>query len=259
MNDHEFEEWVKRADYNHDALIAEVTRLQQARADDTVLLGTVAAERDAAITRAERAGQALALAEQSIASATGGVYCTQCGDQLVTDGDDNLCWVCVGTLKSRVEAAEREVASEAKRADAMSRSALANYDQVVALNVALATAERERDEARQRANEQEAEKEMESHAADVWEMDCKKAEADRDAWKAKAEAADAELPPLPEGWREVPTCGAVRTYMCVNHAYRYVEVFLDGTVRISWALDLPTAITVLRHAEQAHQELKEGK
>jgi len=36
-------------------------------------------------------------------------------------------------------------------------------------------------------------------------------------------------------------------------------VFLDGTVRISWALDLPTAITVLRHAEQAHQELKEGK
>ena len=151
MNDHEFEEWVKRADYNHDALIAEVTRLQQARADDTVLLGTVAAERDAAITRAERAGQALALAEQSIASATGGVYCTQCGDQLVTDGDDNLCWVCVGTLKSRVEAAEREVASEAKRADAMSRSALANYDQVVALNVALATAERERDEARANA------------------------------------------------------------------------------------------------------------
>jgi len=57
----------------------------------------------------------------------------------------------------------------------------------------IATLTRERDEARQRANEQEAEKEMESHAADVWEMDCKKAESDRDAWKAKA-----ELPPQPD-------------------------------------------------------------
>lgn len=98
------------------ALVAEVERLNAqitavvadcdaARADALRLHG----EAVAAITRAERAGQALALAEQSIASATGGVYCTQCGDQLITDGDDNLCWVCVGTLKARAEAADAQV------------------------------------------------------------------------------------------------------------------------------------------------------
>lgn len=54
------------------------------------------------------------------------------------------------------------------------------HDRVRELEDTIATLTRERDEARQHANEQEAEKEMESHAADVWEMDCKKAEKRED-------------------------------------------------------------------------------
>ena len=154
----------------------------------------------------------------------------------------------------------------------------------------IATLTRERDEAQQRANEQEAEKEMESHAADVWEMDCKKAEADRDAWKAKAEAAeqrlaefnayladaptvgrqcplcraDAELPPLPDGWMRVEALSY--GYVILRHHRLTTHILADKYgVEISaqtsenCGITPADLITVLRHAEQAHQQLKEGK
>jgi hypothetical protein len=38
------------------------------------------------------------------------VWCSGCGDALVQDGDDNLCWVCVGTLKTVLSEKDVEVA-----------------------------------------------------------------------------------------------------------------------------------------------------
>jgi len=159
------------------------------------------------------------------------------------------------------------------------------HDRVRELEDTIATLTRERDEARANAERLQSVRD-----------DCVRNEAaliaDRDVWRAKAVAAekayeaargvailaqdrlenvraacsgdDAELPPLPDGWMRVEALSY--GYVILRHHRLTTHILADKYgVEISaqtsenCGITPADLITVLRHAEQAHQQLKEGK
>lgn len=173
----------------------------------------------------------------------------------------------------------------------------------------IATLTRERDEARANAErfrqslyateESSAAQHARAERLQAVRDDCVRKEAaliaDRDAWKAKAEAAeqrlaefnayladaptvgrqcplcraDAELPPLPDGWRhEIDRWGrhvfSARGQTTAANQSGWGPLTITATsstvlVGETKAVKPADLLIVLCHAEAAHQQLKEGK
>jgi hypothetical protein len=227
------------------SLSAEVRRLQQANEDDTVLLGTVAGQRDAAMN--------------AHADALGRIQ-------------DYI-------LAADASAKERDAAL-AERDAAVVRFHDWSGTDVPALNIALTAARQDAHEQRQRAEQAEAalaqaqaKRDSLIKRLDFW-IECNNGERANGRmptflnpytillWigdKRVAAEADAAqppaLPPLPDDWEPV---GAHEHRWKFNGNRVYVSP--EGSAHIAEGWYRPAdLITVLRHAEAAHQRLKEGQ